>query len=66
MPNETDEGRGAPRDVSRRNLFKQVGVAGAAAALSGATPAVETAAAQTAAARRARPPAPSGARRSKR
>ena len=43
MPNETDEGRRAPRDVSRRHLFKQVGLAGAAAALSGATPAVVSA-----------------------
>jgi gluconate 2-dehydrogenase gamma chain len=46
MPRETDDGRGAPRDVSRRSLFKQVGLAGAAAAISGA-PAVDTAAAQT-------------------
>jgi len=36
MPNET--GRHAPRDVSRRNLFKQVGLAGAAAAISGTAP----------------------------
>jgi gluconate 2-dehydrogenase gamma chain len=42
MPSETD-GRVAPRDVSRRSLFKQVGLAGAAAALSGATPGVATA-----------------------
>jgi gluconate 2-dehydrogenase gamma chain len=35
MPNETDEGKGAPH-VSRRHLFKQVGFAGAAAAVSGA------------------------------
>ena len=45
MPNETDEGRRAPRTVSRRNLFKQV--AGAAAALS-ATPSVVSAAAEPA------------------
>jgi gluconate 2-dehydrogenase gamma chain len=44
MPNET--GRHAPRDVSRRNLFKQVGLAGAAAAISGTAPAVVTAAAE--------------------
>jgi gluconate 2-dehydrogenase gamma chain len=42
MPSETD-GRNAPRDVSRRSLFKQVGLAGAAVALSGAAPAVATA-----------------------
>src|SRR5262245_7770271 len=42
MPSETD-GRNAPSDVSRRSLFKQVGLAGAAAALSGATPGVATA-----------------------
>jgi gluconate 2-dehydrogenase gamma chain len=35
MPGETDDGSGAPRNVSRRNLFKQVGLAGAAAAISG-------------------------------
>src|SRR5216684_3237267 len=46
MPNET--GRHAPRDVSRRNLFKQVGLAGAAAAISGTAPAVVTAAAEPA------------------
>jgi len=33
MPNETDDDRSAPRDVSRRGLFKQIGVAGAAAAM---------------------------------
>jgi gluconate 2-dehydrogenase gamma chain len=49
MPNETDQGRRAPRDVSRRHLFKQVGLAGAAAALSGPT-AVTAAAEPTAAA----------------
>ena len=43
MPSETDDGRHAPRTVSRRNLFKQV--AGAAAAFS-ATPAVVSAAAE--------------------
>ena len=37
MPKETDDGRNAPRDLSRRNLFKQIGVAGAAAAISGTT-----------------------------
>jgi gluconate 2-dehydrogenase gamma chain len=41
MPNETDDGRRAPRTVSRRNLFKQA--AGAAAALSATTPALVTA-----------------------
>src|SRR5258705_11672632 len=40
------EGSDDRRQVSRRNLFKQVGVVGAAAALSGA-PAVEPALAQT-------------------
>jgi gluconate 2-dehydrogenase gamma chain len=49
MPSEMDDGRDAPRDVSRRNLFKQVGLAGAAAAFSGA-PAVDTTVAQTLAA----------------
>ena len=45
MPREPDV---APRDVSRRNLFKQVGLAGAAAAFCGAAaPAVNTAAAQS-------------------
>ena len=33
MPSETDDGRGTPRDLSRRNLFKQA--AGVAAAISG-------------------------------
>ena len=33
MPNDND-GRSAPRDVSRRHLFKQVGLAGAAAAVA--------------------------------
>src|SRR5262245_61861384 len=33
MASEAD--KGAPHDVSRRNLFKQVGLAGAAAAVSG-------------------------------
>jgi gluconate 2-dehydrogenase gamma chain len=47
MPSDMDDGRGAPRDVSRRNLFKQVGLAGAAAALSGAPASVDTAVAQT-------------------
>jgi gluconate 2-dehydrogenase gamma chain len=45
MPSETDDGRHAPRTVSRRNLFKQV--AGAAAAFS-ATPSVVSAAAEQA------------------
>ena len=45
MPNDND-GRSAPRDVSRRHLFKQVGLAGAAAAVAGAAPGVVTAAAQ--------------------
>ena len=47
MPNDTD-GRSAPRDVSRRHLFKQVGLAGAAAAVAGAVPGVITANAQPA------------------
>jgi gluconate 2-dehydrogenase gamma chain len=42
MPNDSD-GRSAPRDVSRRHLFKQVGLAGAAAAVSAAVPAAATA-----------------------
>ena len=46
MPSETDDAPDVPRDVSRRDLFKQVGLAGAAAAFSGA-PAVDTAVAQT-------------------
>ena len=46
MPSETDDGPDASRDVSRRDLFKQVGLAGAAAAFSSA-PAVDTAVAQT-------------------
>ena len=37
MPSETD-GRLAPPDVSRRSLFKQVGLAGAAAAVSATAP----------------------------
>jgi gluconate 2-dehydrogenase gamma chain len=37
MTIETDDDGGAPRDVSRRNLFKQLGLAGAAAALSAPT-----------------------------
>lgn len=47
MPSATDDD--APRDVSRRNLFKQAGLAGAAAAFSGTTvaPAVVPAAAQS-------------------
>ncbi len=36
MPSEVDDRRNAPHEVSRRNLFKQVGLAGAAAAFSGA------------------------------
>jgi gluconate 2-dehydrogenase gamma chain len=48
MPNDGD-GRRAPRDVSRRHLFKQVGFAGAAAAVSATAPGVVTAAAQPAA-----------------
>jgi gluconate 2-dehydrogenase gamma chain len=35
MPSETDGGSGVPH-LSRRHLFKQVGIAGAAAAVSGA------------------------------
>src|SRR3954454_7302497 len=45
MPDGSDD----PRQLSRRNLFKQVGVVGAAAALSGA-PVAKPAAAQTPAA----------------
>jgi gluconate 2-dehydrogenase gamma chain len=45
MPDGSDD----PRQLSRRNLFKHVGIAGAAAALSGA-PAVEPTRAQTPAA----------------
>ena len=45
MPSETDDGRHAPRTVSRRNLFKQA--ASAAAAFS-ATPSVVSAAAEPA------------------
>jgi gluconate 2-dehydrogenase gamma chain len=37
MPNDSD-GRSAPRDVSRRHLIKQVGLAGAAAAVSATAP----------------------------
>jgi gluconate 2-dehydrogenase gamma chain len=37
MPNDSD-GRSAPRDVSRRHLLEQVGLAGAAAAVSAAVP----------------------------
>ena len=48
MPNDSD-GRRAPRDVSRRHLIKQVGLAGAAAAVSATAPGVVTAAAQPAA-----------------
>ena len=47
MPNDND-GRSAPRDVSRRHLFKQVGLAGAAATVAGAAPGVITANAQPA------------------
>ena len=51
MPDGSDD----RRHVSRRNLFKQVGVVGAAAALSGA-PVVEPVAAQTPAAQPVAPP----------
>jgi gluconate 2-dehydrogenase gamma chain len=44
MPNEVDDGRGTPRDLSRRNLFKQV--AGVAAAISGTVVVPGTAEAQ--------------------
>jgi hypothetical protein len=47
MPNDND-GRSAPRDVSRRHLFKQVGLAGAAAAVTATAPGVITATAQPA------------------
>jgi gluconate 2-dehydrogenase gamma chain len=46
MLSEMDDGGAAPRVVSRRNLLKQVGLAGAAAAFSGA-PVVDTTVAQT-------------------
>jgi gluconate 2-dehydrogenase gamma chain len=42
MPNDSD-GRSAPRDVSRRHLLEQVGLAGAAAAVSAAVPAAAVA-----------------------
>lgn len=54
MPNDSD-GRSAPRDVSRRHLFKQVGLAGAAAAVSAAVPAAATAQTPTTAAPPAAP-----------
>ena len=60
MPNDND-GRSAPRDVSRRHLFKQVGLAGAAAAVAGAAPGVVTAAAQPAAEPAAAAPKPPAA-----
>src|SRR5262249_35781320 len=41
MPNHNDE-RNARDEVSRRHLFKQVGIAGAAAALSAAAPTAAT------------------------
>ena len=44
MPNETDDERSAPRDVSRRSLFKQIGVAGAVAAMPAVSLAVQVAA----------------------
>jgi gluconate 2-dehydrogenase gamma chain len=59
MPNDSD-GRSAPRDVSRRHLFKQVGLAGAAAAVSAAVPAA--AAAQTPAAPGPQPTPPAAPR----
>jgi gluconate 2-dehydrogenase gamma chain len=37
MPNVKDDGSDAPRNLSRRALFKQVGLAGAAAAVSEST-----------------------------
>jgi gluconate 2-dehydrogenase gamma chain len=48
MPSETDDGRGTPRDLSRRNLFKQA--AAAAAAMSGTAVAPTAAEAQAPAA----------------
>jgi gluconate 2-dehydrogenase gamma chain len=60
MPNDSD-GRSAPRDVSRRHLFKQVGLAGAAAAVSAAVPAAATAQTPTTAAPPAAAPAPASA-----
>ena len=44
MPDKSDDGRNA--HVSRRNLFKQAGLAGAAAAISG-IPAADSAVAQS-------------------
>jgi gluconate 2-dehydrogenase gamma chain len=46
MSSETDDGQDAPRDVSRRDLFRQVGLAGAVAAFA-APAAVDTAVAQS-------------------
>jgi gluconate 2-dehydrogenase gamma chain len=46
MPSEADDGRDGTGDVSRRNLFKQVGLVGAAAAFA-APAAIDPAAAQT-------------------
>jgi gluconate 2-dehydrogenase gamma chain len=46
MSSEADDRPDAPRDVSRRGLFQQAGLAGAAAAFA-ALPAVDPAAAQT-------------------
>src|SRR5437762_2248542 len=37
MPNETDGERSEAADLSRRNLFRQVGLAGVSVAISGAT-----------------------------
>src|SRR6516225_7964447 len=39
MPNGTNNEEGARSNVSRRNFFKQIGVAGAAAATTGPVPA---------------------------
>src|ERR1700751_3350195 len=39
MPNGTNNEEGARSNVSRRNFFKQIGVAGAAAATTGSVPA---------------------------
>jgi gluconate 2-dehydrogenase gamma chain len=43
MPDATDDQQDAPRGLSRRNLFKQVGIVGVVAATSGTTLALTTA-----------------------
>src|SRR5262245_26909117 len=41
MPNETDDGRGAPHDLSRRNLFKQAAATAAAISATAAATAAQ-------------------------